>query len=107
MGKKSTKRKLGIVLGLAVAGVGVYLWYKNRTPNFKIIETNPQDKSVRWQYGSIINLSRAGQNNTYSNAPQSDFYVNVSPIEREGEVVGMRFNFLGKDQREPQLVYFE
>jgi hypothetical protein len=101
------KQKFWFALGLGAIGVGAYVWYKNRAPQFKIIEFNQKEKSVKWQYGTLINISKAGQNNTYSNTPNSDFYVNVGPIEQEGKVIGMRFNFLGKDVREPQFVYFQ
>ncbi|TAE73391.1 MAG: hypothetical protein EAZ85_07145 [Bacteroidetes bacterium] len=101
------KQKIVFLVGLGVAGAAAYIWYKNKPPQFKIIDFNQKDKSVKWQYGNLVNISKAGQNNTYSNSNESDFYVNVGPIEQEGSVVGMRFNFLGKDQREPQFVYFQ
>jgi hypothetical protein len=101
------KQKFGLAFGLGLIGSAAYLWYKNQPPKFRILECNSQDKQVKWQYGRIVNVAHAGQNNTYSNGDSSDFYVNVGSIEQEGKVVGIRFNFLGKDNREPYFVYFE
>jgi hypothetical protein len=100
-----TKKQVGFILGLAAAA-GVYWWYTSKAPQFKVIEFDAESKNVKWQYGSLTNISQAGQNNTYSSSPNSDFYVNVSPIEENNKVIGVRFSFLGKDQREPQFVYF-
>ncbi|NJL11730.1 MAG: hypothetical protein HC913_01010 [Microscillaceae bacterium] len=99
-------KRFGLFLGLAAIAGGAYVWYKNRKPEFKILEFNNKEKTVKWQYGTVTNLSRAGQNDTYSSSPNSDFFVNVGSIENEGDVIGIRFNFLGKDNREPKYIYF-
>ena len=101
------KNKLALAFGLGVLGGIAYFWYKNQAPKFKILECNNEDQTVHWQYGSLVNVAYAGQNNTYSNSESSDFYVNVGPIHHNEQVVGVRFNFLGKDNREPYFVYFE
>ena len=103
----TNKQKIGLILGLAAIGSGVYIWYKKQPPKFKILEFNNYDRTVKWQYGSITNIAQAGQNNTYSSTPNSDFYINVASIEQDDKIVGIRFNFLGKDGREPHFVYFE
>ncbi len=100
------RKRFGLILGLAAVAGGAYIWYKNRKPEFNILEFNNGDKTVKWQYGTITNIARAGQNDTYSSSPNSDFFVNVGSIENEGEIIGIRFNFLGKDDREPKFIYF-
>lgn len=102
-----TKQKsLGLILGAGVALGVAYLWYKNRLPKFRIIEFNHKDKTIKWQYGQGIYMAQAGQNNAYNSRAKSDFYVNVDTIEDSGKAIGMRFTFLGKDQRAPKFVYF-
>jgi hypothetical protein len=105
--KMTNKQRLGLVLGLAAVATGAYLWYKNQPPKFKILETNNRDKTVKWQYGRVINVTQAGQSNTYSNNAGSDFFIHVGPIEEASKAIGVHFNFLGKDEREPIFVYFE
>lgn len=101
------KNKTLLAFGLGVAGAAAYFWYKNQPPAFKVLEVDSETQTVKWQYGKIVNMAHAGQNNTYSNSETSDFYVNVSAIEHNGNAVGIRFNFLGKDTRSPYFVYFE
>lgn len=102
----NTRQQLGLFLGLAAVAAGGYVWYRNQKPKFQILEFNHQDRNVTWQYGSIVQISQAGQNQTYSSSPNADYYVNVSSLEEKGEIIGLRFNFLGKDDREPKFVYF-
>jgi|GEM_PF-2652536 len=101
------KNKTLLAFGLGIVGTVAYFWFKNQPPTFKVIETDSQNQAVKWQYGNIVNVAHAGQNNTYSNSENSDFYVNVGPIEHNDKVVGVRFNFLGTDTRAPYFVYFE
>jgi hypothetical protein len=103
----TNKQRIGLILGLGAVAGGFYWWYKNQPPKFKILEFNNRERSIRWQYGNITNITRAGQSSVYSDHPHSDFFVNVGPIEEGGKVVGLHFNFLGKDNREPQFVYFD
>ncbi len=102
----NNRQRLGLLVGVGAAATGVYFWYNNRMPKFQILEFNNRDKTVKWQYGQITNVAKAGQNDTYSSSPNSDFFVNVGSIENNGEVIGIRFNFLGKDTREPKFIYF-
>lgn len=103
----TNKQKIGLLFGIAAVGTGVFLWFKTQAPKFKILDLNQHDQTVKWQYGKITNVAQVGLNNTYSSTPNSDFYVNVASIEEDGKTVGFRFNFLGKDGREPHFVYFE
>lgn len=104
----NNKQKFGLFVGLAAIATGGYIWYKNRPPQFKILSFNNQEKTVKWQYGKIVNLTRAGQEKaTYSSSPNSDFYINVASIFNNEQVTGIRFNFLGKDNREPQFIDFD
>ena len=102
----TNRQRLGLFIGITATLGGAYYWYKNRKPQFKILEFNNQARTVKWQYGKITNIAKAGQNDTYSSSPDSDYFVNVDAIRNEKEVIGIRFNFLGKDNREPKFVYF-
>lgn len=103
----TSKQKFGLIVAASALAAGAFVWYKNRAPKFKILSFNNQERTVKWQYGSIVNVSHAGQNATYSSEPNSNFFVNVAPITNDGKDVGIRFNFLGNDTRDPEFIYFE
>ncbi len=103
----SKKQNFGLFVLAGALAAGVYIWYKGKKPTFQILEFDNRDQSVKWQYGKIINVVKAGQEDTYRSSPDSDFFVNVAPIEEKDQIIGIRFNFLGKDTREPRFVYFQ
>ena len=101
------KQRIGLFLGIATAVTGGYFWYKNQKPKFEILEFNNHKKTVRWRYGKTVKLTEAGNKNSYYLVRNADFFVKARPMIVDEEVVGISFDFYGKDTRDPKFINFK